>query len=106
MSGTLEQLQRLVLEGDIRISEHGYDELAADELSVSEVVSGIAAAILIEDYPSFAKGPCVLVLQRDNAARPIHVVWGIPAGNERPAVVVTAYRPDVNRWSPDFTRRL
>jgi hypothetical protein len=33
------------------------------------------------------------------------VVWGIPKGQEKPAVVVTAYRPDSNKWSDDYLRR-
>jgi len=38
-------------------------------------------------------------------ARPIHVVWGIPKGASSPAVIVTAYRPDKNMWTDNFTRR-
>ena len=28
------------------------------------------------------------------AGEPIHVVWGIPKGHDKPVVLVTAYRPD------------
>jgi hypothetical protein len=45
------------------------------------------------------------VLQRDRDRNPIHVVWGIPKGADRPAVLVTAYRPDLARWSDDFMER-
>jgi len=47
----------------------------------------------------------VLVLEKDRDFRPIHVVWGIPKGKSSPAVVVTAYRPDIKMWTDDFTRR-
>ncbi len=90
---------------DLRISEHGYDELASDQLSARDVVEGLKAAIVVEDYPTFHKGPCVLVLQRDLTEGPVHAVWGIPRGNDRPAVLITAYRPDSLRWDSSFTVR-
>lgn len=105
MSDTFKKIKELVLFGDVRISEHGYDELANDGLTAKEIVEGIKNAVLIEDYPEYPKGACVLVLQRDNNRNPIHVVWGIPKGHERPAVVVTAYRPDPQRWDNTFTER-
>ena len=105
LSITFDKIQHLVGSGQLRISEHGYDELASDELSAREVVEGVKSAILVEDYPTFPKGPCVLLLQRDRKGKPVHVVWGIPQGHEKPAVLVTAYRPDPDRWDKDFTKR-
>jgi hypothetical protein len=105
MSETLKRVRGLVVRGEVRISAHGYDELAAEDILVRDVVGGIAEAIVVEDYPTFGKGPAVLVLQFDGNGDPIHVVWGIPQGKSSPAVVVTAYRPDPARWSEDFLRR-
>jgi hypothetical protein len=105
MSYTLSRVQLLVGRGDLRISAHGYDELAADDIFVGDVIAGVTAAMVVEDYPDFAHGPCVLVLQKDVDGRPVHVVWGIPANRTGPAVVVTAYRPDPTRWSSDFLKR-
>ena len=122
---TLARVQALLQAGEVRISAHGYDELAADgifvrdvldgmhgydELAadgifVRDVLDGMSAAEALEDYPDYPKGPSVLILVRDAGQRPIHVVWGIPKGAKGPAVLVTAYRPDPARWSEDFKRR-
>ena len=105
MSETLETVKHLVAAGDVRISEHGFDELSEDQIYVRDVLSGIKTAAPVEDYPSYPKGPTVLVLQFDSSNRPVHVVWGIPKGFKCPAVLVTAYRPDQARWNENFTER-
>ena len=105
MSKTLSRVQTLVAEGDVRISAHGYDELADDDIYAADALAGIRSASVIEDYPNSAHGPSVLVLQTDAEGRPIHVVWGIPKGRETPATMITAYRPDPTRWSADFLKR-
>ncbi len=105
MSDTLNQINELVAARDILISEHGYDELANDGLTAKEIVEGVKEAVLIEDYPKYPKGPCILVLQHDGNGTPVHVVWGIPRGHNRPAVLVTAYRPDPQRWNETFMER-
>ena len=105
MSDTLQDIVRLINEGQVRISAHGYDELAADNIFARDVIGGAETTALVEDYPEYHKGPAVLVLQFDHAGNPIHIVWGIPKGKTSPAVLVTAYRPDPARWSGDFMRR-
>ena len=105
MSVTFDSIRTLISEGDVRISEHGYDELAADGLLARELVEGVEAAEVIEDYPNYSKGPCVLLLQRTKDGRSVHAVWGLPFGHTNPAVLITAYLPDPEKWEPGFKRR-
>lgn len=72
MSETLERIRALVAGREVRVSDHGYDELAADGILVREVVAGVDKALVLKNSP---------------------------------AVLVTAYRPDPERWTEDFQRR-
>ena len=92
-SDTLDKIRELVLRGQVRISHHGYDELAADGILAREAIQGLTSAILVEDYPDYPKGASVLIRETDNEQRNIHVLWGIPKGKTEPAVLITAYRP-------------
>ena len=105
MRETLDRVRALAASGEVRISDHGYDEFAADGIVTNEVVAGVASALVVEDYPDAARGPSVLALQRDGAGRPLHILWGIRAGSAGPAVMITGYRPDPMRWTDDFLRR-
>ena len=105
MSDTLTQVLALVQSGSVRISAHGYDELADDGIFVTNILAGIGSARIVEDYPDAAHGPSILVLQSTGDGHLIHVVWGIPRGRTEPATLVTAYRPDPDRWSADFMTR-
>ncbi len=105
MSDTFKKILELIEKGEIKISNHGYDELAEDGILVKDVMANVEDGKVVEDYPDYPKGPCVLVLQQDREENPIHVVWGIPKNAFSPAVLVTAYKPDPLIWSEDFMEK-
>jgi Domain of unknown function (DUF4258) len=105
MSDLLICVRALVRRGEVRLSLHGFRELAADDILLDDIIGSIERGAVVEEYPTFSKGPCVLVLQCDRENRPVHVLWGIASGQTTPATVITAYRPSPDRWSDDFLRR-
>ena len=105
MTSTLARVQDLIAQDDVKFSEHAYNEMRKDSLTDVDVLSGVSKAELVEDYPTYAKGPCSLVLQHDTCGQPIHALWGLRRGTHRPAVLITVYRPDPAQWTPDFKVR-
>jgi predicted RNase H-like HicB family nuclease len=45
------------------------------------------------------------VRQRDEKGEPIHVLWGLAANTPDVATLITAYRPDPERWMEDWMTR-
>jgi hypothetical protein len=105
MSETLRRVQGLVLAGEFRVSDHGFDELEDDAIPLARQLSELLLPLRWKNIRTECAARSVLALQRDADGRAIHVIWAIPAGQRRPAVRVTAYRPDPNLWSSDFKQR-
>ena len=87
------------------MSTHGYARLMKRRILVRDIVEGVENGEAIEDYPDYHLGSAVLVLEADATGQALHVVWGIERGTTEPAVIITAYQPDPNEWSPDFRSR-
>jgi len=104
LSETFFRIVSLVDRGVYLVSNHTYDELLDEQIHPEDLLRELADAEVIEDYPAALRGPSVLLLQsgRDGV---VHTVWGIPKHHNEPAVLITAYRPQPTRWSPDFRRR-
>lgn len=105
MSETFDNVRALARAGKLRVSRHGLKRLAEQQILLDDLLSGLALAESIEDYPTYFTGPSVLVLSYDASGTPLHSVWGLEKGTTEPAVLVTAYRPDPLLWLEDMRSR-
>lgn len=55
MSRNLANIRRIIALGEVKVSSHGYDELAEDGILVRDVMAGVETALLVEDYPDYPK---------------------------------------------------
>ena len=104
MSETFKAVCLLVGHDDWRASDHALQRLAESGIIASDLADGITNAVVVEDYPGYHAGPCTLVLQMERDGF-VHALWGLQTGTDRPAVLITAYRPDPARWHADNRTR-
>lgn len=64
MSDMLTKICELIEKKDVRISDHGYDELVDDNIFISDVLAGIHTTTVVEEYSDYPKGPCILVYKK------------------------------------------
>lgn len=97
-------LPRYFQEGDYDIQPHGYEELRDDAITIGSLEDAIGgdAPEVIEDYPLHQRGACCLLLAWPSPHEAIHVVVAYWAENP---IVVTAYRPDSEKWEEGFRIR-
>lgn len=104
MSKTLEFVKAAIALRQIRVSHHAFQELAADDLTFEEVLAGAPEGELIEDYPEDRRGASCLVRVAVRKTVLVHTVWGYDPDSGL-AVLITAYKPDPEKWDPSFRTR-
>jgi len=65
MSVTFDRICALVERREVEVSDHGYEEMSDEGILARDVLAGVRQGVVVEDYPTYPKGPCVLVLQMD-----------------------------------------
>lgn len=95
-------LRGAAAQGRIQWHQHALERFLERGVSRAEVVSAIMKGEVIEAYPTDRPYPSCLILYVET--EPVHVVAAAdPAA--RICHVITAYRPDVEYFEPDFRTR-
>jgi hypothetical protein len=72
-------------------------------ISREEILEAVGNYEIIENYPDERYFPSCLVFAK-NGEKVFHVVFALDYGDQN-VRVVTAYRPDSERWEPDLKTR-
>lgn len=95
-------LREAAEQGRIHWRQHALERLLERGISRAEVLSAIVNGTVIEVYSTDRPYPSCLMLYAE--AEPVHVVAAVdPAAGI--GHVITAYRPDLEHFAPDFRTR-
>jgi hypothetical protein len=95
-------LRASAAQGRIHWHQHALERFFERGISRVEIVSAIMNGEIIEAYPTDRPYPSCLILGVE--VEPVHVVASVdPVA--RICHVITAYRPDLEHFGPDFKTR-
>ena len=53
---TFDKVRALVQCGEVRLSDHGYDEMSDENILARDVLAGVFDGVVVEDYPNVCQG--------------------------------------------------
>lgn len=98
----IEDLRKLYKEHAVMWTSHVSMRLHERKIYREDVENCIMHGEIIEQYPDDYPYPSCLVLGFDTGKQHLHVVIGTNGEN---LWIISAYRPDLERWEPDFKTR-
>jgi len=85
------------------IKDHASMRMLYRNISVNELEELMHFGKIIEDYPNDFPFPSILIFKMVNL-RPLHAVIAFSA-EDKMAIIVTLYEPDLLHFEPDFKTR-
>ena len=98
----IENLRKYFLQDKIFMTEHAAERFRQRGINIRDIRNAINVGEIIEQYPDDYPYPSCLVLGKSLIGEKIHVVLSDEGTSSR---IITAYFPDVKKWSEDFKNR-
>jgi hypothetical protein len=96
-------LKKAIENGRVEWQLHALRRLLVRGISRADVFAVLRSGEQIEDYPDDRPFPSALFLGW-MASEPLHVVAAFDSASQW-AYIITAYRPDLEHFAPDFKTR-
>lgn len=98
----IDKLRKICLPENIELTMHAAKRLEQRGISIHDVMHCIMNGEIIEQYPTDYPYPSCLILGISVNSKLLHTVIGT---NLSQLWIVTAYYPDINKWSTDCKTR-
>ena len=98
----IETLRKYSAEDKIFATNHAAERFRERGLDVDDIHNAIACGEIIEQYPNDYPHPSCLLLGENVRGEKIHAVLSDEGSASR---IITAYFPDVDKWSADLKDR-
>lgn len=102
MTINIEKLRQYSAEDKIFVTNHAAERFRERRISIRDIYNAINNGEIIEQYPNDYPYPSCLVLGDNLRGEKIHIVLSDEGAASR---IITAYFPDVDKWSEDFRVR-
>lgn len=102
MNLDIQELRKLCIPANIRITLHAAKRLEQRGILLKDVMNCILTGEIIEQYPDDYPYPSCLILGLSIGNQMLHVVIG---HHESELFLITAYFPSTDKWENDFKTR-
>lgn len=102
MELNIDELRKICIPENIELTMHAAKRLEQRGISINDVICCIMNGEIIEQYPTDYPYSSCLILGITVNDKFLHTVIG---SNLSQLWIVTAYYPDINKWSSDFKTR-
>lgn len=99
----IKHLKQQAINDNLRISIHGHQEMAEENILYDSVREAIINGTIIENYPAHQRGPCCLLCGKTQLGKYLHVVC---TNSLEIDIIITVYEPKPPKWITPFQRRI